>query len=114
MREPIRIFIDSIPPPPPEICDEIIVGEEAEEDEIKDPEALQEMRNKTLEDQRRHSRPCRPWARKVISAPGGRGGKGILVMTNAVMGIPNESARQLADTFCLFSTPTGMRGEREG
>ena len=112
MREPIRIFIDSIPPPPPppEICDEIIVGEEAEEDEIKDPEALQEMRNKTLEDQRRHSRP---WARKVISAPGGRGGKGILVMTNAVMGIPNESARQLADTFCLFSTPTGMRGERE-
>ena len=66
VREPIRIFIDSIPPPsPPEICDDI--GEL----EIKEPEDPQEMRNKTPDDQCSRGRRHRPWARKVISAPMG-------------------------------------------
>ena len=72
VREPIRIFIDSIPPPPPEICDEI-----CEEGEIKEPEAPQEMKNKTPDHRGRRRR--RTWARKVISGGGD-------FLTNAVMG----------------------------
>ena len=64
VREPIRIFIDSIPPPspPPEICDEIgelqIGGGEPEEE-------TEEMKDETPAS-RNHRH--RPWARKVISA----------------------------------------------
>ena len=97
VREPIRIFIDSIPPPPPpppEICDEI--GEL----EIKEPDAPQEMRNKTPDDRdHRGGRPQhRPWARKVISAPmGGRKGEWEEgeedFLTNAVMGFRTNRPR---------------------
>ena len=65
VREPIRIFIDSIPPPspPPEICDEIgelqIGGGEQPEEETE------EMKDETPAS-RNHRH--RPWARKVISA----------------------------------------------
>ena len=58
VRDPIRIFIDSIPPPkPPELGEEI---REEEEDEIKGAEeAAQEMRNEATKGHR-----DRPWARK--------------------------------------------------
>ena len=98
VREPIRIFIDSIPPPPPpEICDEI--GEL----EIKEPEAPQEMRNKTPDDRdhRGGRRRHRPWARKVISAPMGARGR---LFDKCSRGISNKPT---ATDTCRLSWSVG-------
>ena len=60
VREPIRIFIESIPPPkPPEVCEAI----SEEEGEIKGAEEAQEMGGRS-EAAKGHRH--RPWARRGV------------------------------------------------